>query len=186
MYHGGEQLQDVVKEVTTSLSARGIEFASFADLKKPIRSTLEGAFLAPKEGEKYTLAECLLRTLLVQTVDWSATSEEISKSCHERLESNQTMEIEVWSFGPSSKFLLSEIKRCQQHPRMQICDVTHPKYSSTLQVNDTKDSIAIVGMAVNYPNGNGMDALWESLSQGLSSVEEASTLLMLRPRSLLT
>lgn len=179
MYHGGEQLQDVVKEVITSLSARGVDFASFADLKKPIRSTLEGGYLAPKEGEKYTLVECLLRTLLVQTVDWSATSEEISKSCHKRLDSSPTMEIEIWSFGPSSTFLVSEIKKGQQHPRMQIFDVTHPKLSSTLQVNDTKDSIAIVGMAVNFPNGNGVDALWESLSQGLSAVEEASTLLML-------
>lgn len=33
-------------------------------------------------------------------------------------------------------------------------------------------------MAVTYPNGDGMDALWESLAKGLSAVEEVSTLLI--------
>lgn len=186
LYHGGEQLQCVVKEVSTSLSSRDVNFASFTDLKKPIRSTLEGAFLAPKDGEDFTLVECLLRTLLVQTVDWCATSEEISKMCHKRLDSSPTLEMEVWSFGPSSTFLLSGIRRHQQHPRMQIVDLSPPKYSSDSQVSDTKDSIAIVGMAVNYPNGNGVDALWETLSQGLSAVGEVSTLLTLQRRILLT
>lgn len=69
---------------------------------------------------------------------------------------------------------------------MQIVDVSHPQYSSKPQVNDTENSIAIVGMAVNYSHGNGMDALWETISQGLSAVEEVSTLLTLQSRFLLT
>lgn len=69
LYHGGEQLQSVVKEVSNDLSSRGIKSASFTDLKKPVRSTLEGDFLAPNTAEKYTLVECLLRTRLVETVD---------------------------------------------------------------------------------------------------------------------
>lgn len=186
LYHGGEQLECVVKEVSTNLSSRGIKFAGFTDLKKPIRSTLEGDFFTPNDVEKYTLVECILRTLLVQPVDWNATSEEISRSVHKRLDSSSTMEIEIWSFGPSSTFLLSEIRRRQQHPRMQIVDVSHPQYSSKPQVNDTENSIAIVGMAVNYSHGNGMDALWETISQGLSAVEEVSTLLTLQSRFLLT
>lgn len=186
LYHGGAELQSVVKEVSTNISSRGIKYASFTDLKKPVRSTLKGDFLAPKDFEKYTLVECILRTLLVQTVDWSATSEEISKSIHKRLDSNPTTEVEIWSFGPSSTFLLSEIRKRQQHRRMQIVDVSHPKYSPKPQVNDTKDSIAIVGMAVNYPKGNGVDALWETLSQGLSAVEEVSSLLTSQPRPFLT
>ena len=177
LYHGGEQLQSVVKEVSTNISSRGIKYASFTDLKKPVRSTLKGDFLASKDVGNYTLVECILRTLLVQTVDWSATSEEISKSLHKRLDSDSNTAIEIWSFGPSSTFLLSEIKRRQQHRRMQIVDVSHPKYSPKPQVNDTKDAIAIVGMAVNYPKGNGLDAMWETLSQGLSAVREVNAVL---------
>ena len=177
LYHGGEQLQSVVKEVSTNISSRGIKYASFTDLKKPVRSTLKGDFLTSKDVGNYTLIECILRTLLVQTVDWSATSEEISKSLHKRLDSDSKTAIEIWSFGPSSTFLLSEIKRRQQHRRLQIVDVSHPKYSPKPQVNDTKDAIAIVGMAVNYPKGNGPDAMWETLSQGLSAVREVNTLL---------
>ena len=78
LYHGGEQLQSVVKEINNSISSRGLKYASLTDLKKPVRSTLKGDFLASKDIEKYTLVECILRTLLVETVDWSATSEEIS------------------------------------------------------------------------------------------------------------
>ena len=186
IYHGGEQLQSVVEEIHNSISSRGLKYASLTDLKKPVRSTLKGDFLASKDVEKYTLVECILRTLLVETVDWSATSEEISNSIHKRLNSNSTTEVEIWSFGPSSTFLLSEIRRRQQHRRLQVVDVSHPKYSPKLQVNDTKDSIAIVGMAVNYPKGNGMDVLWETLSQGLSAVEEVSSLLTSQPRTYLT
>ena len=186
LYHGGEQLQSVVKEINNSISSRRLKYASLTDLKKPVRSTLKGDFLASKDVEKYTLVECILRTLLVETVDWSATSEEISNSIHKRLNSNSTTEVEIWSFGPSSTFLLSEIRRRQQHRRLQVVDVSHPKYSPKLQVNDIKDSIAIVGMAVNYPKGNGMDALWETLSQGLSAVEEVSSLLTSQPRTYLT
>ena len=182
LYHGGEQLQSVVEEVSTDISSRGIKFVSFTDLKKPVRSTLRGDFLAPEDLEKYTLVECILRTLLVQPVDWSATSEQISESCHKRINSTSTTAFEIWSFGPSSTFLLSEIRRRQQHPRMQIVDVSHPKYSSEPQGNDTKDSIAIIGMAVNFPKGNGTDALWETLSQGLNAVEEVSALLTLQQR----
>ena len=177
LYHGGEQLQSVVKEVSTNISSRGIKYASFTDLKKPVRSTIKGDFLASKDVGNYTLVECILRTLLVQTIDWSATSEEISKSLHKRLDSDSNTAIEILSFGPSSTVLLSEIKRRQQHKRMQIVDVSHPKYSPKPQVNDTKDAIAIVGMAVNYPKGNGLDALWETLSQGLSAVREVNALL---------
>lgn len=179
LYHGGEQLQTVVKEVLTKISSRGIKYASFTDIKKPVRSTLQGDFLASKDVGNHTLVECILRTLLVQTVDWSATSEAISKSLHKRLDSDSNTTIEIWSFGPSSTFLLSEIKRCQQHRRMQIVDVSHPKYSPKPQVNDTKDAIAIVGMAVNYPKGNGPNAMWETLSQGLSAIREVNALLTL-------
>lgn len=170
LYHGGENLHSVVEEVSKDLETRNITFPSFADLKKPLRSTLDGAFLLQGKEKTDTLAETLLRVLLVQTVDWSMTSAEISKAAHKSLDHDPNMEIEIESFGPSSTSLLAEIRRQQHNPRMRVTDVSQsllpPKHSGV------KDAIAIIGMAVNFPGGKGAPALWETLLGGFSTVEE--------------
>jgi hypothetical protein len=172
LYHGGENLHSVVEEVSKDLKTRNITFPSFADLKKPLRSTLDGAFLVQGKEKTYTLAETLLRVLLVQTVDWSMTSAEISKAAHNSLDHNPTMEIEIESFGPSSTSLLSEIRRQQNHPRMRITDVSQSLLPPKPQHSGVKDSIAIIGMAVDFPGGKSAPALWETLLGGFNTVEE--------------
>ena len=173
LYHGGEQLQGVVDEVLSDLEQRGTTFPSFVDLKKPLRSTLNGEFFAESEDESCSFVESLLRSLLVTTVDWNMTSKSISKSTYKLLDQEPTTEIEILSFGPSSSYLLSEIRRRQQHPRMRTADVSQitsvPKPQRSQEDND---AIAIVGMAVNYPKGEGIDELWDTLSQGLNACEE--------------
>jgi len=165
-----------VEEVSDDLKVRKIMFPSFANLQKPLRSTLDGTFLALDKGEKYTFVERILRLLLVHPVDWKVTSKKISNSALDSLDHNSTTAVEMLSFGPSSNFLLSEIRKRQQNPRMQIVDLSSSTFSPNPLLSDTNDAIAIVGMAVNYPKGKGADALWETLSKGLSAVEEVRTL----------
>ena len=173
LYHGGEQLQDVVDEVLFDLEQRRSSFPSFADLKKPLRSTLNGDFFVQTEDEDSTFVESVLRSLLVTTVDWNMTSKAISKSTYKLLEQEPTVELEILSFGPSSNYLLSEIRRRQQHPRMRTADVSQNASAFKPQSStDDKDAIAIVGIAVNYPKGEGIDELWDTLSQGLNACKE--------------
>ena len=172
LYHGGENLHSVVEEVAEDLKAKNITFPSFADLKKPLRSTLDGAFLMQEGRNSYTLAESLLRVLLVQTVDWSMTSAEIWKAAHESLEHDPSLQIEIESFGPGSTSLLSEIRRRQNNPRMRVMNVSQPPLSPNPKLSGDRDSIAIIGMAVNFPRGKGASALWQTLLKGFSALEE--------------
>lgn len=173
MYHGGEQLHGIVEEVLADLEARGSRFLSFPDLIKPLRSTLDGGFVAHNEGDQSALTKFLLRSLLVTAVDWDMTSKSIFKAACEFTNQEPAMEVDILSFGPSSNYLLSEIRRGQQHPRMRTTDVSQiravPKSQSS---ENSGDAIAIVGMAVNYPRGEGLEELWETLSQGLNACTE--------------
>lgn len=173
LYHGGERLQDVVEEVITDLDKRGSSFPSFASLRKPLRSTLDGGFVSRGEGDESPFIEFVLRSLLVTAVDWDITSKGISKSAYKLLDQEPVVEIDILSFGPSSNYLLSEIRRRQQHPRMRTVDVSHTVSAPKIQQPEVdKDAIAIVGMAVNYPRGEGVEELWETMSQGLNTCTE--------------
>lgn len=173
LYHGGEQLQKVVEEVLLDLEERGSGFPSFEDLKKPLRSTLDGGFFESGEGEDSIFVEALLRSLLVTTVDWSVTSKVIAKSTYKLLDQEPSAEVEILSFGPSSTYLLSEIRRRQQHPRMRTADVSQTNSMPKPQRSeDDKDAIAIVGMSVNFPLGEGVDELWDTMTQALNACKE--------------
>lgn len=173
LYHGGERLQSIVEEVLCDLEKRGSSFPSYDDLKKPLRDTLTGGFFEQSEGKDRNFVESIVRSLLVTTVDWNATSKGISRSTYKFLDQEPSAEIDILSFGPSSTYLLSEIRRRQQHPRMRTADMSHTTSLPEQQrPADDKDAIAIVGMAVNYPRGEGIDELWETMAQGLNACQE--------------
>jgi hypothetical protein len=175
-YHGGEQMCAVVNEVMGDLQTRMIGFPSICDLKMPLRSTVDGSYIMPDMLNGTTLAEYILHQLLVHPVRWTATSKCISASIMEKLNRDTDVTVRVLSFGPSSSSLLQGISSQPRHSRLHIDDLSSVKPSfkpSSGQPSYTsKDDIAIVGMAVNFPKGNGIGELWHTLSTGLNAVEE--------------
>ena len=171
LYHGGEKLQSVVQQILSDVKENDVRFPTFADLKKPLRSNShEGFLLANNEA---TFVESVLRSLLVTMVDWKQTSKCISNSTIDFLDRELSKEVEILSFGPSSNYLLSEIRRRRQHPRMKIVDVSQSRSPAELPRSDIhEEAIAIVGMAVNYPKGASCDELWETLANGLNACGE--------------
>lgn len=155
------------------MKSRAISFPSFVDVHKPIRSTLDGTYLAPEDGAEDDLVTPLLRLLFTHPVDWVRTSELMTRALMDCLENDSAITIQILSFGPYSSSLLSDIrKRTSDNPRLQVMDLSQSPASYHAIAPDPRDGIAIVGMGVNFPKGNDVDEMWETLKNGLSTVQE--------------
>ena len=172
-YHGGEGLESAVLDVVEDIRRQKILFPSSADIKKPVRSTLDGSFLESHKIGDGSLAVWAIRHLLVHCVDWSKTSQSISETITDVIRNRSDASIQLLSFGPSSEFLLADIKSKVSHSGLELLDVSpfKPGRPGTAQMPQ-QDGIAIVGMGIDLPKGKGPQQLWETLSKGVSTVEE--------------
>lgn len=166
-------MQIVVDEVCSDIKSRGISFPRLTDGQKPIRSTVDGTYLALCKRDDISFAVAALRLLLVNCVDWRRTMEKMSASVQDHIDNQPTAIVQILSIGPNTNSLLYGVKNNPYlNPRLQIIEQspaikTHKPASSY----SSKD-IAIVGVGVDFPQGKGMNELWETLSNGLCTVEE--------------
>ncbi|KAK7966407.1 type I iterative polyketide synthase [Apiospora aurea] len=167
-YHGGEQLEPVVRQVLEDIRSRAIRFSECSGSSKPIRSSLDGTLY---DASQAGLPEWIARHLLVHCVNWDITTSGMAASVRKSLDQEPIRAIKLLSFGPGSESLFPELQPFD--PRLEHVDLSPFKpRKSTRSHLASPDSIAIVGMSVNLPRGKGLDELWETLSQGLSAVEE--------------
>ena len=172
-YHGGEQLQSVSETIARDVHEQNIGFPTFDDLKRPIRSTLDGKLLDVQDVGGTNFVQWVIRHLLIYPVDWIKTSHGISTAIHQSLESYSQVKVEVVSFGPSSESLLDSIKSQAPDRKVEFSDfssfrtIEQQTYSTAYQ-----DGIAIVGMGIEFPKGKGQKELWETLSKGVCAVQE--------------
>ncbi|RDA90176.1 hypothetical protein CP533_1018 [Ophiocordyceps camponoti-saundersi (nom. inval.)] len=168
-YHGGEQLEPVVAEVLRDLRRRAISFPCSSSPMKPIYSTLDGA---PFDASKDDIAAFLTRHLLVHCVNWTATADKMADDVLRLLREETSATVKITSFGPSSSSLFPDID--QPDPRLRLLDLSPFKADwklTGLSKEHNKD-IAIVGMGFRLPRGEDVEQLWETISQGLSAVQE--------------
>lgn len=171
-YHAGEQLEGAVASVLQDVEQRNIGFPSMSDLERPLRSPHNGRILDSQGLHDSTLAEWVIRHMLIYPVDWVRVSRSISAKIAENLEDSTKYNNEIISFGPSTESILSEMKRVS-HPRLKYIDRSSFKVNSDISKSTNRpDDIAIVGMGVNFPRGKGQNELWETLSTGLNAVTE--------------
>jgi hypothetical protein len=170
-YHGGSQLEGVVQEVIKDIRRRDVSFTPCSALAKPIRSTLDGTLMdMSKVGEEEILS-WLTRHLLVHCVNWRDSSHAIATSIRSLLENEPNATVEILSFGPSSGSLFPDL--LPVNPRVTLVDLSPFKIGGNPGLScDDKNSVAIIGMSVQLPKGEGLEMLWETLSQGLSAVQE--------------
>lgn len=167
----------MVADVAGDITRRGIVFPDFTDLSKPLRCTLDGAILDPSNCSSSTLAQWISRQLLVNHVDWVETSRRLLQMTHDFLQNQESSQVQIVSFGPSSSTLLAQVRSGVPHPRCEFLDSTRFRNAQQLKPPPaTGGDIAIVGMSVNLPGGSGLEKLWETLSTGLSAVSEACNL----------
>ncbi len=165
-------MQVVLDEVCQDLHKRNIRFPSFQELYKPLRSTLDGTYLRA-DGDSSSLVKSVLHLMLVDCVDWTKTSDCISKSILESLERDPSSKIRILALGPGSQSILREPSRRLRNHLVETIDLSSPPIPTRDPSAVALDGIAIVGMGVNYPNGKDADTFWDALTRGLNSVEEA-------------
>ncbi|MCJ1432685.1 hypothetical protein MMC27_002042 [Xylographa pallens] len=172
-YHGGIGMQGVIDEVCHDIDDRDITFPRLVEGQKPIRSTLDGSYLTSSEHSNRSFTIEALRLLLYSPVDWHRTMEMMSTSVNVLLDKDPTMTVQMSSIGPNTNSLLYGIKRDpNMNTRAQVIDHTHVAEALKAVPLYARNDIAIVGMGVNFPKGKGLNELWETLSSGLSTVEE--------------
>jgi hypothetical protein len=172
-YHGGEQLECVAREIVKDVSRRTINFPSWKDLKTQLRSTIDGSLANQQGSQGAKLVEWVVRHLVIHCVEWQETCQGIIKSMQRSQVDNSSRRAQLVSFGPSSRFLLSEFKSNMPELDVELLDLSCFKHarSGAAPLTD-RDSIAIVGMGINLPGGKGQAQLWETLSKGLSMIQE--------------
>lgn len=163
-YHGGKQLESIVDEVVQDIEQQKIEFPNFEKLQMPLRSTLDGSIL-DAEASNDSLAHWVLRHILLYPVDWFKTSQNIT----EAMANQGSVVPQLLSFGPSSESLFMAIKPNSVHPRFELHDLSS---FQSRGLSSNQDGIAIVGLGVHFPKGEGDAELWETLSKGLSVISE--------------
>lgn len=172
-YHAGEQLENAVAQVLHDIKRRNIQFPGQKDLIRPIRSPRDGHSFNDHNRSPDSLAEWLIRHMLVYPVNWIPVSEAISAKVTEHLKGSSNTEAEITSFGPGTESLLAEIKKRLSDSNANYRDLS--SFRSGVSSNGSENSqndIAIVGMGVNFPKGKDPNELWETLSKGLNAISE--------------
>ncbi|RBR23820.1 uncharacterized protein FIESC28_03436 [Fusarium coffeatum] len=171
-YHGGNQLEPVVSSVEREIVRRHINFPLCSKPMKLIYSSSDGTRFDTINGSSGELPVWLARHLLIHCVNWPETSYAIATDIEGILQQDPVRPIRVLAFGPSSRSLFPMFESQDSH--ISCHDVSFFKADkdfvsqSSIRPND----IAIVGMSVKLPKGQGTDELWETLSQGLNGVQE--------------
>ena len=165
-------MQVIVDEVCNDIKTRSISFPCLTDGQKPIRSTVDGIYLAPSKHDDISFAVAALRLLLVNSVDWRPTMEKMLASVNDHFDKEPTTNVQILSIGPNTNSLLYGVKSNPHlNPRLQIIEQSHSIKISKSASYSSSD-IAIVGVGVDFPQSKGMNELWETLSNGLCTVEE--------------
>lgn len=171
-YHGGNQLEVVVGQVLDDLSRRAISLPVSSTAVKPIYSTLNGTAFQASTTSAEEFSAWITRHLLVHCVNWHDTAHEIAASVEKLLEREPNATVKILSFGPSSASLFPNFKPVDG--RIALLDLSPFKTSGkpieTRSVH--QNDVAIVGMSVQFPKGNGTEELWETLSQGLNAIQD--------------
>ena len=171
-YHGGSQLEPVALSVERDIVRRHINFPLCSKPMKFIYSSSDGTHFDAINGSPGELPVWLARHLLIHCVNWPETSQSIATDIEGILQQDPVRPIQILAFGPSSRSLFPMFE--SQNSRISCHDVSFFKADkdfvsqSSIRPND----IAIVGMSVKLPKGQGTDELWETLSQGLNAVQE--------------
>ena len=171
-YHAGEQLENAVAKLLQDIERRQIKLPEQNDLIRLIRSPRDGQVFSNQKANRDSLAEWLIRHMLIDPVDWVSTSQAISAKITEHLKKSSNTEAEIISFGPSTESLFTGIKNQLSDPNVMYQDLSSFNLSADFGSENGRDDIAIVGMGVNFPKGKDPNELWKTLSKGLNAVSE--------------
>jgi hypothetical protein len=168
LYHGGEGSEPVALKVLEDLKKRRITFLSNKKLHIPIRSCVDGSLLKISDSGR-SFAEVAIRSILIDSLNWQDTWENISSSGVDGRTISERA-VEVHAFGPHSRSFFS---RARTTPKVSVIDRSRDEIKADRNDPD-ESSIAVVGMAVNFPGASDKESLWRNLENGINTLQTAS------------
>jgi hypothetical protein len=170
LYHAGHELEPTVEQLLRDIRLRGIHFPETKDLHSPIRLSSSGELISShSDGSLISIA---LRSILVDSLDWKVTWEKIKSSVGQTESSNRPL-AQIHAFGPYSPSLFSgqgvRSDVIEIVDRSSVIDKSIPSWPP--------GSVAIVGMAVDFPGGSDKDAFWRVLNDKVNTVQSVSMIL---------
>jgi hypothetical protein len=160
-FHSGTETSRSIREAVLDDSrTRKILVPGWDDLEVPIRSTIDGSFMAPS-GSSTTLLEKTLDCLMMQRVEWHSVAVSLLKTAKDFLSQEKTSSYHIQALGPNARSLLSNFKG---HNIARLTVAHGLSFSQQL----SSDDVAIIGMDVNFPSARGEVEFWETIQQGLN------------------
>ena len=169
-YHGGENLTGIFDEILKDQQRRNITFPNLKDLIVPLRSSRNGLLIEEDSSNTSSLSEVIIQNILLHPIDWVSTATKIVNSINSCQGGVETWRGEIISFGPSSESLFAELRTRATGKNISFMDLSPFKTGDEIEVG--RNDIAIIGMGVHFPKGNGQERLWETLSMGLNAVSK--------------
>ncbi|KAI0919364.1 Type I Iterative Polyketide synthase (PKS) [Taiwanofungus camphoratus] len=175
LYHSPE-LEPVKAHVMEDLARRHVRFPMYEDLKRPLRSPINGELIdATHKGTDYPLVEAIVDMTLLHPVRFDRVVDAIRSDI-----SSRKLSLQFVNVGPGSG-LWRSVARATRDLGVSTADWTSladtDPYSSSLSQAipsnvPRQEPIAIVGMAVNFPGAPDAEGLWKVLENGLNTVSE--------------
>ncbi|KAI1372052.1 hypothetical protein F4677DRAFT_278704 [Hypoxylon crocopeplum] len=165
-YHGGTRMEGVVEELLSDIKRRHIDFPTWDMLRAPVRLSTTGTSMTTGV-DCQSLLETAIRSIFVDMCDWKRTREELFDEVVRRLEHDLSARSRIICLGPGARSLVQSTKGVSTHTRLEII-----RDLSDLGQEDMSESIAIVGLSVNYPSAKGKEEFWDMLEKGKSAVSE--------------
>lgn len=161
------------------LTSRKIPFPDHDSLTGRLRSTVTGRLVSREDyKDEYTLMEKVLDMILLQPVNFDYVTAAINSEY-------ATSSAALVNIGPGSALWRCVARSCPDVP-FSLVDWSaaakkEPSNPSPLNLPAAKDTasckepIAIVGMAVKFPQADNASELWDILEKGLNTVSEVCT-----------
>jgi hypothetical protein len=161
-YHGGEAAEETLSATLEDVQRRKITFPNWDLLQISIRSA---GIDQTRSSTNETLVETVLRKMLVNSINWE---EEWNRLYSTVLTESITQQLRVVLLGPNTSSLRLPSLATKLSPNIEMTT----NLSAQNRQPGRADDIAIVGMSVNFPLGDGAAEFWESLKNGINTVSE--------------
>lgn len=155
----------VVDQVKDDVQRRDISFPTWESLHVPLRSTLTGERMIP-ESHPLPLLEMALHSIFIDKVDWRATYRELFGHLKQVHCGDSEVRYRVLGMGPGAESLVAAATDTPVDDGTVTGNITE-------FINEAfTESIAIVGLSMNFPSGKGKEQFWNTLKSGKSAISE--------------
>lgn len=164
LYHTPILTETVRDRVLSDITTRNIKFPAFSDIRVPIRSTFTGDAITRNFTGAETLAELAVNMIISQPINWISVVEKTVETVP--LETP----VRLLNCGPGTG-LTKGIERVFSRRNVSTLDLSKIDFTRDKDMSQ-RESIAIVGMAVNMPGAPNNEKLWEVLETGINTISE--------------